>query len=439
MPSTVRYMRRMGSLINLRVGQLEVDWGKNNSFVDYNALFQPGDVQNVEYYYSDRLAGPDPDRPKRTVESMDGERWQMVTELREGYSKPLGQVVRRIEMLGHTEAYARAEFTYLAGLNHFDETLFTFDELATVLREVDVTKVSLSYHEGTEDFEKFFRREIFPRLPFARHVRHSQHVRYDAAGAMENMSAYTVLRLLADNPSARDLPVVWAFDDIVSSGWVERADVAHPLAPGERFSILTEGTSDAEILKKALALLEPAVADFFSFVEVGHPFTGTGQVVNFVKGLVAIGVHNNVLVLFDNDAEGCAAKQRCIEVGLPGNVRALTLPDLEDFRAVEVHGPTGRSRADINERAAAIECYLDLGATPEFRWSNYNEKLGTYQGVLIGKDGYKKRFLDQDRPIAGYDYSKIWQVLTTLKRTAIAMNEEAQLRTLSRRREQEDD
>ena len=429
----------MGSMIYLRVGRLEVDWGKNNGFVDHNALFQPADLGEVPYYYVDRRAEVNPDNLKETIESTDGDLWQLVTELQEGYLKPLPEVIDRIEMLGHTDAYCRREFAYLAGLNGFNDTLFTYDELAAVLRDVDVTNVSLGYCEGSEDFGKFFRREIFPRLPFERLTAHPEHVRYDAAQAMENMSAYTVLRLLGDNPGARDLPVIWAFTDVVDGGWVERSDVVHPLAPHERFSILTEGTSDAEILKKALVLIDPHVADFFSFVEVGHPFSGTGQVVNFVKGLVSIGVHNNVLVLFDNDAEGCAAWQRCLEIGLPDNVRALKLPDLPEFREVEVNGPTGYSPADINGRAAAIECYLDLGEAPRFRWNNHNKQIDVYQGELIGKESYKKDFLAQSGLVPGYHYGKLRQLLSMLKQNAIAMNEAKQLKGLRRERSADDE
>ena len=92
-------------------------------------------------------------------------------------------------MLGYTEAYSRREFAYLAGLNGFDETHFTYDELAAVLRAVDVTGLSPDYGEGGEDFGKFFRREIFPRLPFESLAAYPDHIRYDAAQAMENMSA----------------------------------------------------------------------------------------------------------------------------------------------------------------------------------------------------------------------------------------------------------
>jgi hypothetical protein len=247
---------------------------------------------------------------------------------------------------------------------------------------------------------------------------------------MENMSAYTVLRLLGKNPSARDLPLIWGFADVIGEGGWQRSDFVHSLAASQRFSILTEGTSDAAILKHALALLEPHIADFFSFVDVGHPFSGTGQVINFVKGLVAIGVHNNVLVVFDNDAEGRYAWGRCRQLPLPENVRVLRLPELPEFQQVLVDGPTGSNLADINGRAAAIECYLDIGPSPSFRWSNYNHHIEAYQGELLGKDNYKRAFLGQSGVLAGYAYDKLREVLAMLKRQAIEMNEARLMKVL---------
>ena len=170
-------------------------------------------------------------------------------------------------------------------------------------------------------------------------------------------------------------------------------------------------------------MLEPHIADFFTFVDVGNPFSGTGQVINFLKGLIAIGVHNNVLVVFDNDAEGCGAWLRCQQLSLPENVQVLKLPDLPEFRQVTVEGPTGSSPADINGRAAAIECYLDFGQSPRFRWSNYSQHIETYQGELISKDDYKRTFLNQRSALRSYSYAKLRKVLAMLKRQAIEMNE----------------
>lgn len=410
-------------MIYLRVGRLEVDWGKNNGFADHSPLFQPQDLADIPYFYVDRAVEADLDEAREVVESEEGYRWLLLTEMAEGFSKPLLEVVDRIEMLGHTDKYARWEFAYLANLNSFDDAQFTFDELAQVLREVDVAGLSIDYGEGGDAFGKFFRREVFPKLPFEEIAANPSHVRYDAAEAMENLSPYTILRLLADNPTARELSVIWQFRDVFEGGWAERSHFVHPLEPRYRFSILTEGSSDVRILRKALELLEPHIADFFSFVEVEarHPFSGTGQVVNFLKGLVDIGVQNNVIAIFDNDAEGVAAWRKCLALNLPDNVRVLKLPDLTEFEAVPMTGPTGRQAADINGRAASIECYLDLGDDPQLRWSNYNSHIHAYQGELLDKERYKAEFLRQTAIAPDYDYNKMRRVLGALKTTAVEM------------------
>lgn len=44
-------------------------------------------------------------------------------------------------------------------------------------------------------------------------------------------------------------------------------------------------------------------------------------------------------------------------------MHAMRLPDLDEFRSMPARGPEGVSVCDINGRAAAIECYLDLNLT----------------------------------------------------------------------------
>ncbi len=82
-----------------------------------------------------------------------------------------------------------------------------------------------------------------------------------------------------------------------------------------RLLVATEGTSDARILKHALDLLQPDVADFFRFIDVdeSHPFWGTGNLVRFAEGLVRIDVLNPVIFVLDNDAEGVDAYRRLQE------------------------------------------------------------------------------------------------------------------------------
>jgi len=74
----------------------------------------------------------------------------------------------------------------------------------------------------------------------------------------------------------------------------------------DKFLIVTEGSSDTYIIKKALEILRPDILDFFSFIDMqeNYPFTGGGNLLNFCKGLSSIKIQNKVLVIFDNDTEG---------------------------------------------------------------------------------------------------------------------------------------
>ena len=93
------------------------------------------------------------------------------------------------------------------------------------------------------------------------------------------------------------------FDEVVRNGWVERDAITHGVT--NKFLIVTEGTSDSRILRKVIDLLRPHINDLCYFVDMegGYPFTGTGNLFNFVKGLGSIKIQNDVLVIFDNDVE----------------------------------------------------------------------------------------------------------------------------------------
>jgi hypothetical protein len=236
---------------------------------------------------------------------------------------------------------------------------------------------------------------------------------------------YTLLHLLAANPAAATLPVVWSFDDVVSNGWVKREEIVRGLDPENRFLIVTEGSSDAKIIAHAFQLLRPQVADFFDFVDMqeGYPFLGVGNLKNFIKGLIGISVQNNVLILFDNDAEGKEAFQSCCSLHLPDNMRVLLLPDLEEFERFKSIGPNGPFEANINGKAAAIECYLDTHGSGIVRWNNFKKSLDIYQGELMEKDQYKREFLSQRAKSPDYDYTKLEQILSMLIHHCTAIKE----------------
>lgn len=69
----------MGSLIHLRIGRLELDWGKNSFIRNHSALFTLEDVRSAPYYYADE-----------------------VVEEKPAFVRRLSSIVRRLDLLGFT-------------------------------------------------------------------------------------------------------------------------------------------------------------------------------------------------------------------------------------------------------------------------------------------------------------------------------------------------
>ncbi len=416
----------MGSMIYLAVGRLEIDWGKNNSFTDHSPLFQIHDIDNVPYHY----VGEELEHGEHGNE--EKHRWEIITEFKKGLKKPLAEVVDRIRLLGYTSAWSEKEFIYLSNLNGFETNRFTFNQLREALGNVDVNSLLLEYGDGNEDFGEFFLKQIYPCLGFPELPPELMSELRRFGDGMENLSAYTVIQLLAENPTARNLPVICAFNDVEEGGWAMRSEFVRPLDPSNRFLIVTEGSSDVAIIRHAFQLLKPHIADFFNYADMaeGYPFSGTGNLYRFIQGLISIGIMNNIIVIFDNDAEGVASFNRCRKLNIPNNMRILRLPDHPQFYDFETIGPNGKNRANINGQGAAIECYLDLRDEYLIRWKNFNSDSGNYQGELIGKDRYKKEFLDQRKRIEDYNYSKIKGVLEMIINNCEEMREEARIKEL---------
>ena len=228
----------------------------------------------------------------------------------------------------------------------------------------------------------------------------------------ENLDPHLILRLLGENPSNLERDLVWGIHDVVAGGWVENDEVFEPLADESKFLIVTEGSSDSNILKTALPLVAPDVADFFNFVDMkdNYPFAGTGNLVNFCKGLAAINAQNKIVVILDNDTAGQEALRSLQSLKLPRNMRTVSLPYLHAFSRFPTLGPSGEAIEDVNGRAVAIECFLDLAFGPRksraIRWTGFNPRRQAYQGELVAKECYAAAFFE-NFTAADYDLSKL--------------------------------
>jgi hypothetical protein len=405
-------------MIHLAVGRLEVDWGKNNFFTDHGALFQSADLKLVPSYYA-------------------GEDWpegEPIIEMNEGFGKPLGQVLARLELLGYTLRAVEHHYDRLHQFHNLHEDALPFDELRQALVKVDVNRVSGNYREDYGPGQ-FVRKEILERLALAseKHDYYNAGLRpdhWEVDLLLENFGANGALRLLAENPANLDLDVSWDFTPLVDSGWATRDEFRAGPSAEQCFLVVTEGSSDAKIIEKALKLFRPHIADFFKFVDMeeGYPFSGTGNLHKFTQGLISIALQNNIVVVYDNDAEGIAKMRATRKLSLPPNMRVMQLPNHDEFLNFKTIGPTGIGHADINGRAAAIECYLDLEreGLPDaiVRWSTFNRELGVYHGELQHKSQYMKDFLELRALSASYKSNKIESVLDTLVAECVSVAEQ---------------
>lgn len=429
----------MSTPITLTVGDITLTYNTTYMGIDHGMLFQDADRHrrrhgSINYDYYEQH--PDED----------------VAQSEMCFCRPLRSMVPRLELLGYTLTTVKAEYDRIAAQDHElraeagesdvigKPPLMNFDQFVAFIRAYPVSDLS---DEFTQDYDNEYRakRGLFANEPAIAQLPMGDADR-DAGGYSERshfgnligfLNPYAVLRVLAENPANLDLEVVWDYGTFVSAGWAQNRDFVAGSRRTQTYLIATEGTSDTHILKRAIALLRPEIQDFFRFIEVEdrHPFSGTGNLAKFAEGLVKIDVHNRVVFLFDNDAEGHEAYGSLQRFTFPANMRAMVLPDLEELRKFPTRGPDGVSIADINGRAASIECYLDLRLKdrkpPQATWTNYKERLNAYQGALDFKESYANAFYSataQSITSNEYDVSKLRVVLDALQNQCIQMAEQ---------------
>lgn len=400
----------MSSMITLGIGRMEIDWGKNSSFRDHSVLFRTSDVKPIPYYYVD----------------MDSD--ETIIELKEGYSRKLSNMKKRLDLLGYDLASIRKMFedSVWEHQEYGYKIKISFDVFYDVLRainisEIDTVKLAVDFEENGYDFGEYARRCVLnaPQVKGKLLVEYEEceNDEYqDPEGVisefLENLDPYITLRILADNPTNAEQEVFWGFADVVESGWVRRDEVVRGVPLEKRILNVTEGSSDSYVLRKAINQLYPNVSDFFDFVDMNenYPFTGTGSLYNFCMGLCRINIQNNIIAIFDNDTAGLEKYHHSQTLKKPASFVITKLPDYQEFSSICTLGPQGSSRENINGRAVAIECFLDFSSvqkTPCVRWTSYNKNERQYQGELENKDEYIRAFKQCDLTDGSYDSTKL--------------------------------
>lgn len=424
----------MGTEIQLTIGGVSLSYSKNHMGLDFGFLFQEGDeshreLDGIDYDYYQANPG-------------------LAADLKEHeavFARSLERVLPRLTLLNFTLETARAEYESIFAnaievRTHTDPLrmeppLLSFDEYCGLVLRYPLASLNTDYiEEDGEAKGRLKNDKDFDRIPWTENsdMFWSEASYFGAKLAI--LSAESMLNVFALNPGNLNIDVVWEFGPLVHAGWEDRDSFQPGVRRKQRVLIATEGASDARIIKRALDVFRPEIADFFNFVDVDerHHFWGTGNLVRFAEGLLRIDIHNKVLFVFDNDAEGVDAYGKLEALNLPPNMRSMLLPSLEEFRKFPARGPEGITTADINGRAAAIECYLDLDLPSyppaQVIWSNYKKDVDAWHGVLEFKESYQRHFYDQslDALRGGkYDCSKLLRVLDALIAEAALVSDSA--------------
>ncbi len=385
---------------------------------DHGFLFQENDRKRIRVEGINYDEYGDPDDSLELMEKV--------------LSRPLRHIIPRLELCGFDLNRIKQEYDNQvqedAELHHPDEfDSMDFNEFLAFVKAHPLKMLDSTYYWDAQYREKILGRftdeALLIRLPAYSAGTNSYSELTYFGELIGFFDSYTLLRLLAECHCNLDLEVAWEYGMLAESGWASENDFVAGARRTQTFMIATEGTSDAHILKHSFSLLRPEIADFFRFIDVTdrHPFPGTGNLLKFAEGLVKIDIQNQVLFLFDNDAEGYEAHQKMSQLSLPDNIRGVLLPTLDEFCSFPCQGPEGLVNSDINLKAAAIECYLDLKLKnfPRAKviWTNLKKDLGVYQGALEYKDSYTKEFMTQTKETissGAYDISRIARVLDTI-------------------------
>ncbi len=351
----------MGAVFQLLVGDVEVVSGKNWLPSEVMLPFQSSDLHQ---------------------KVMDNHPTLHV------YRTVAGTVARRLDLLGYS--MARARRTYAEGIRLLDE--------AQRARWPD-------HLAGREGFERWCE-SILSDARDAQERRaedpledHPPHWEYTLLG-FPDADLGVVLRALVEQLPA-GTPVTLDLTDLVVGGYLTDDKEVSFVEEREPLIILTEGKSDSRVLGEALRTLHPEFAEFVRFIdyETANPAGGTDQLVQFVKMFVGCGIGNRIVVLLDNDAAGHQALGALRGLKLPETVRVTCLPSLPWFDSYPTEGPDGRAHSSIDGRACSLELYLGQQALADegglqrpVRWGGYNDKVGRYQGHVVGKADVLERF-----------------------------------------------
>ena len=391
----------MGSEITLGINRIEIDRGMNEFFRNHSRLFHKNEIKMEYYYYANNYK-----------------------EKKLAFSKKLSKVKLSLELLGYTLKNVKNKY-----INHcnwykeyYSEKYFlNFDQFSEIIESINLNKNGYDFSEYFENYIK--------DIPI---FKNRDNLKDSLGEFFERLDPYIILRLIIENPNNLNQKLIWRYSDILEGGYIKKNELYEDLSISDKYLIITEGTSDLFIIRKNIKLFYQEIFDFFEFIDMdkNYPFTGSGNLFNFIQGLAKIYSKYKILIIFDNDAEGIEKYEQGKELNLPQDlpqgIKITKLPNLKEFNNFDTIGPTGFKKLNINGLAVSIECFLDLeyevDQKPRIRWANFKKKINKYQGSLENKEIYTKLFKKIKTGKENYNFSKLKVLIDYIITKCIEMN-----------------
>jgi len=388
----------MGSEITLGINGIEIDCSMNEIFCNHSRLFHKNEIKMEYYYYADNYKG------KKLA-----------------FSKKLSKVRLRLELLGYTIKNVKNKYIDYCDWykEYYSEKFFlNFNQFSKIIKSINFNKNGYYFSEYFVDYVKNLS-----------NFKNCSNLKYSLMEFFQNLDPYIILRLIIENSNNLNKKLIWRYSDIVEGGYIKENELYEDLNRSDKYLIITEGTSDLFIIKKSIKLFYLEIFDFFEFIDMdkNYPFTGCGNLFNFVKGLSKIYSKYKILIIFDNDAEGIEKYEQCKKLSIPQDIKIMKLPNLKEFNNFDTIGPTGLNKSNTNGLAVSIECFLDLkyevDQKPRIRWTNFKKKINKYQGALENKEIYTKIFKKIKTGNENYNFSKLKILTDYIITKCIEMNE----------------
>lgn len=333
------------------------------------------------------------------------------------YRCEASKVIERLNVMGFTMQRIRKEFeeirqaeiekytkwtlddahdSFIENLNFYKK--LTFDDYAQCLKHILTGDVKVDYfdYKAKETLD-----------PITKHIEYNEDYHFGFLGRCVR----SFLRLACE-VVAPDSAIIQDITELVANGYYEKDE---PVCQNAIISltsrhpenslriILTEGSTDKEILRESLLLLYPHLFEYYSFLEFSATRSqgGAGNLVTIIKAFAAAGITNRIIAIFDNDSAAFDARRSLESINLPQNIAICNYPNFKQLENYPTIGPGGTSCLNVNGLAASIELYLGedvlMNESDKFpvQWKGFVDSLGKYQGEVMHKSkihaNYKKK------------------------------------------------